>query len=255
MNSHSGFSCLRATGLALLIALNLIPLQAAATAVTVTSSTTTTTAAATTTTTTVAGTTTTTQAPSTVTLDLAQGWNLIGNGTDATLEVGTLFADTNRFVTVWKWLAVQNAWGFYSPSLAAQGGTVLADYVSAKGYQLLTTVNGGEGFWVNTKQVTSVTVPSGNPIGIATLGPTLIKGWNLVSVGETATPKQFCDAQSSGVTTLWAWDATGTAWYFYAPSFDANGSLSTYIASKGYLDFTANSKTLGPSVGFWVNRP
>jgi hypothetical protein len=210
-----------------------------------------------TTTTTVAGTTTTTPAPapSTVTLDLAKGWNLAGNGTDATLDVGALFADTSRFVTVWKWLAGQSAWGFYSPSLAAQGGSALADYVSAKGYQLLMTVAGGEGFWVNTKQATSVTVPSANPIGIATLGPTLIKGWNLVSVGETATPKQFCDAQSSGVTTLWAWDATGTAWYFYSPSLDASGGLVDYLNNKGYLDFTAAGKELGNGTGFWVNRP
>jgi YD repeat-containing protein len=210
-----------------------------------------------TTVTTVSGTTTTTQVtgPSTVSIDLAQGWNLVGNGTTATFDVGTLFADTSRFVTVWKWVAGQSAWAFYAPSLAVQGGTILADYVSAKGYQLLTAVVGGEGFWVNTKQVTSVAVPSGNPIGIATLGPTLVQGWNLVSLGETSTPKQFCDAQSSGVTTLWAWDATNSVWYFYAPSLDASGGLSTYITSKGYLDFTANNKTLGNGTGFWVNKP
>ena len=118
-----------------------------------------------------------------------------------------------------------------------------------------TTIAGGEGYWLNAKQAGSVNVTNGNAVSVTTLGPTLIKGWNLVAVGETATPKQFCDAQSGGVTTLWAWDATNTAWYFYAPSLDASGGLSAYIVSKGYRDFAATGKTLGPGVGFWVNRP
>jgi hypothetical protein len=190
-----------------------------------------------------------------VTLDFAIGWNLVGNGSDAPINVANTFADTNRFVTVWKWIAAQNAWAFHAPTLAAQGGTALAEYLASKGYQTLTTIAGGEGFWVNAKQAGNVTLATGNKIGVAALGPSLIKGWNLISLGETATPKQFCDAQSSGVTTLWAWDTTASAWYFYAPSLDANGGLASYINSKGYLDFTTNSKTLGQGIGFWANRP
>jgi hypothetical protein len=189
-------------------------------------------------------------------LNFGQGWNLAGNGSDAPIDVATIFSDANSFLTVWKWIAAQSAWAFHAPSLAAQGGTALADYVSSKGYQLLATIAGGEGFWLNAKQAGSVTLNNGNTISAETLGPTLIKGWNLISVGETATPKQFCDAQSGGVTTLWAWDPTNTAWYFYAPSLEAQGgtALSDYIAGKGYLDFTAASKTLGNGTGFWVNR-
>lgn len=216
--------------------------------------TTTTTAPATTTTTTVASATTTTQSPF-ATRGFTQGWNLVGNSSDAPIDVTNTFSDTNIFTTVWKWIAAQSAWAFHAPSLASQGGTALADYVASKGYQLLITIAGGEGFWVNAKQAGSVNVPKGNAISVATLGPTLIKGWNLVSLGETATPKQFCDAQSGGLTTLWAWDATNTAWYFYAPSLDASNGLSTYITSKGYLDFTTANKTLGPGVGFWLNKP
>ena len=252
MNQHLGFAHLRASGYALLIALSLIAFQVHATAVVVTS---TTTSPPTTTTTTVAGTTTTTQAPLTISLDLAKGWNLAGNGTDATFDVESLFADGSRYVTVWKWLAMQNIWAFYAPALAAQGGSALADYANAKGYQVLATIGAGEGFWVNTAQAGSVSVPSGNPVSIAALGPTLVKGWNLAALGEVATPKYFCDAQTGGVTTLWAWDATSSAWYFYAPSLASTGGLAGYIGSKGYLDFTTNSKTLAQGVGFWVNKP
>jgi hypothetical protein len=54
---------------------------------------------------------------------------------------------------------------------------------------------------------------------------------------------------------LWAWNSGLSNWYYYSPSLDANGGLSTYITSKGYLDFMTSSKTLGPGVGFWVNKP
>lgn len=43
-------------------------------------------------------------------------------------------------------VATQNSWAFHAPALAAQGGTMLTDYVTSKGYQVLTTVAGGEGF-------------------------------------------------------------------------------------------------------------
>ena len=219
-----------------------------------TTTTTSTTTTAAPTTTTVAVTTTTTLAPSTP-LDFVQGWNLVGNGTDTPIDVATTFAGTNQFVSIWKWVAAQGAWAFHSPALAAQGGTVLADYVAAKGYQLLGTIAGGEGFWVNAKQPLGVNVPSGNALGVASTNSMLTKGWNLVSIGESAIPKQFCDAQVNGVTSVWAWDARGSAWYFYAPSLDASGGLLNYTASKGYLDFTATGKTLGAGMGFWVNKP
>ena len=187
-------------------------------------------------------------------ISVSAGWNLVGNGTDAAITVATSFADPGQFVTVWKWFSTQNAWAFYAPGLAAQGGTALTDYATSKGYRVLETIAGGEGFWVNAKQATSVVLPSGSAFTIASLAPTLVQGWNLTAIGETATPKQFCDAQSTGVTTLWAWDAKNSAWYFYAPSLDAGSDLANYITSKGYLDFTTAGKTLGPGTGFWVNK-
>lgn len=52
--------------------------------------------------------------------------------------------------------------------------------------------------------------------------------------------------------TLWAWDNGLGNWYFYAPSLEANGGLTNYITSKGYLDF--GLKTLEPTSGFWLNK-
>jgi hypothetical protein len=190
-------------------------------------------------------------------VDLVAGWNLVGNGTDAAINVATTFADTTQIVTVWKWLTAQSTWSFYAPALASQGGTVLSDYASSKGYQVLSGVAGGEGFWVNAKQHANVSVSQGQNASVTSVGATMLKGWNLVSLGDVATAKQFCDAQSGGVTSLWAWDAAGTKWYFYAPSLAGQGGtvLIDYATAKGYVDFTASSKSLGNGIGFWVNKP
>ncbi len=58
------------------------------------------------------------------------------------------------------------------------------------------------------------------------------------------------------LTTMWACGNPQSAWYFYAPSLEAQGAtaLSGYIAGKGYLDFGSNNKTLGNGTGFRVNR-
>jgi len=223
-----------------------------AAAVTTTSTTATT---STSTTITSVATTTSTTVANSVPVAVIQGWNLLGNGSDTPIDVPAIFSDDTRFTTVWKWIAAQSAWAIHAPSLAAQGGAALSDYVTSKGYQLLTTIAGGEGYWVNAKQTGSVNLYRGNTISAASLASKLTAGWNLVSIGETATPKQFCDAQTGGVTTLWAWDATNSAWYFYAPGLVANGGLNAYVSNKGYLEFTTVNKTLGPGVGFWVNKP
>ncbi len=193
---------------------------------------------------------------------LVVGWNLIGNGTNVPLDVAATLGDASKVTTVWKWMPTGSKWAFYTPSLVGQA---LTDYAATKGYEVLTSINGGEGFWVNAKQAFTVTPPSGNALPAASFQTTLTPGWNLIAIGEVMTPSQFNLALSLtppspgaiplNLTTLWAWEASQSAWYFYAPSLEANGGLTNYITSKNYRDFTANSKTLGQGVGFWVNRP
>ena len=237
------------------------PPGAGATTTTTAPGSTTTTAATTTTT---ASTTTTTNASTgggQVTLNVAVGWNLIGNSASGVLNVASAFGDSTKVTTVWKWIAGGAKWAFFAPSLAGQQ---LIDYAATKGYEVLTTVSGGEGFWVNAKTAFTAQLPSGTAVTSASYRSSLVSGWNLISIGDSKTPSEFNSALSatppaSGViplnlTTLWAWDAALTNWYFYAPSLDANGGLGNYIAGKGYLDF-GTTKTLGPGVGFWVNKP
>ena len=198
--------------------------------------------------------------PAPAALGFVLGWNLAGNSSTGTLNAATAFADAAKVNTVWKWIAGSAKWAFYAPSLLGQA---LADYAASKGYEVLTAINGGEGFWVNAKSAFTAASPAGTSLTASSHRSSLLAGWNLVSAGDGKTPRQFNQALSlvtpaagefpPNITSLWAWDASLANWYFYAPVLDAGATLSSYVASKGYLDFGA--KTLDPAQGFWVNIP
>ena len=202
-------------------------------------------------------------------LTLLPGWNLIGNGTDASMDVASTLNDTAKVTTVWKWIASSSKWAFYTPSMNAAD---LITYTNSKRYDVLATINAGEGFWVNANTPLTVQLPAGNPLATAYFqdnpsDPTqnkLLKGWNLIATGDDKTPSDFNKGLSpttgvipNNLITLWAWDNTQMNWYFYSPALEIQGgtALTDYITSKKYLDFTATSKKLGQGVGFWVNKP
>jgi hypothetical protein len=203
-----------------------------------------------------------------VPLVLQPGWNLVGNGQDQPLAIATVFGDAQNVTTVWKWDVAKTGWQFYAPSMDT---VALQSYATSNGYGVLTNINPGEGFWVNAIQPFSVTQPGGIAItgnDFATGKPYALKpNWNLIAIGTALTPSDFNKGLSAtqpsagtipfNVTTLWAWDNSASKWYFYAPSLEGQGgsALFDYTASKGYLDFTANSKLLGSGMGFWVNKP
>ena len=190
---------------------------------------------------------------------LVLGWNLIGSGTAVPIYLPASFGDTSKVASVWKWVAASGKWAFYTPLLTGQ---TLTDYAADKGYEVLTSVAGGEGFWVNAKVAFSAPLPQGAPV-LSTSFQNLTSGFNLIATGDNKTPSQFNIALgptplAEGViplnlTTLWAWDAAQSNWYFYAPSLDKSGGLTAFIVSKSYLDFGA--RVLDPATGFWVNRP
>jgi len=176
-----------------------------------------------------------------------KGWNLVGNSVAATLDVKASFGTQAASVTsVWKWNASTSRWAFYAPSLDSAG--TLASYCASKGYDVLTSVAQGEGFWVNAAASTALGTQSGN--GFALTATNLSQGWNLAATGDDITPVAF-SANVGNVTTLWAWDSLNNAWFFYAPSLAASNGLASYISNKGYQDF--GSGTLGNGRGFWVN--
>lgn len=190
------------------------------------------------------------------------GWNLLGNGSNAPWSVFTAFGDPTKVISVWKWNAAVAKWAFYTPG-QSDGSAALA---SALGYEHLGTISAGEGFWVNAKTPFTAQLPVAAAV-MSTAFQSMTPGWHLIATGNGTTPGGFnLDispiAPAAGVVpqnfnTLWAWDNAQSKWYFYAPSLRTQGdsALSDYIETNGYLDFTSAGKTLGPGVGFWVNKP
>ena len=185
------------------------------------------------------------------TVSVSTGWNLLGNSTVTSFSVAANLGDATKVNSVWKWLASSAKWAFYAPSLTGQE---LTEYVVGHGYETLTQVNAGEGFWIDAKVPFTGSLPLGATVTDASFQG-LPPGWHLLSTGDTKTPGAF--NTNVPVTSLWAWDNGLSRWYFYAPALQAQGgsALSDYLTANGYLDFASANKALGAGVGFWVKRP
>ncbi len=96
----------------------------------------------------------------TVAVSAVQGWNLLGYSDSAPVDVVKAFGDISKVVTVWKWDATNKKWAFYSPLMSS---AELATYAAGKEYTVLTTINGGEGFWVNAKTPFTAILPAPAP--------------------------------------------------------------------------------------------
>lgn len=90
-----------------------------------------------------------------VTLGVVPNWNLLGYSDSADVIAADAFGNANNVSTVWKWNPATSVWAFYSPTLP-DGGKA---YAASKGYEFLTTIKTGDGFWVNAKAPFSVTLP------------------------------------------------------------------------------------------------
>ena len=197
-------------------------------------------------------------------LVLASGWNLLGNSLNQKLLVAALYGDSNTITSVWKWSPSKIGWQFYAPSMDT---ATLQSYVNQKGYDVLSEVWPGEGYWVNAKS--SPILPKQQGLPFALNPDQLVSGWNLLATSHDVLPTAFHAAmtgtaigtsalpglQAIDLTTLWAWDSKMSLWYFYSPKLDGDGTLAAYIQSRGYLDFAQHNKTLGHGTGFWVNMP
>lgn len=87
-------------------------------------------------------------------ISLVSSWNLVGYSGSAAMDLSQ-FSAANA-ITVWKWVAATSKWAFYAPSLSS---AELAAYASTKSYDVLTTINPGDGFWVNAAQPFTVYLP------------------------------------------------------------------------------------------------
>lgn len=196
--------------------------------------------------------------------DLVRGWNLIGNGSTSSFDVATWFGgDPTAVFSVWKWLANFGTWAFYTPT-QADGGEA---YAVSQGFEFLTTINSGEGFWVYAGTAFSLEPRVAALLNSSAFQPggsnALPRFWNLIATGDNKTPSDFNKALSNpppapgtipdNIISLWAWDPRLGAWYFYSPAMERDGTLLDYVNSQGFLDFGIS--TLTPTTGFWIRKP
>jgi hypothetical protein len=210
---------------------------------------------------------------SSFTASLEQGFNLISNSLNLTVNVPGTFGNqdapvagvTENVVSVWKWNAVDGRWAFYSPQLTAAG---IATFASSKGYDVMAAIDPGEGYWVNSIAPITLPAQTGTEFNWDEASfAALPSGFNLITHAATVTPSQFnldvtpgtpAGVPTGNFLTLWAWDAAAGNWYFYSPLLESSGGLAAvkaYADGKSYLHFQDYGKTLGIGTGFWVNRP
>jgi len=72
------------------------------------------------------------------------GWSLLSSRIG--FNVSAKLSDGSKFVSAWKWK--DGGWAVYLPG-EGDGG---AAYAAAKGFDTLSSINSGEGFWVNCPQ-------------------------------------------------------------------------------------------------------
>jgi hypothetical protein len=197
---------------------------------------------------------------------ITPGWNLVGNGYGNPIAISNVLSNKSQVISVWKWDNSKSSWAFYSPSYNTFSD--LTTYASGQGYQVLSTVNPGEGFWINAAQAFTLAAGTGAVYNSSNFNfsssTAMALGWNLISIGDTITPSQFnanigsnkdTTGHTINFTSLWAWDNINSKWFFYAPSLEAAGTLTQFATTNGYEDFTASGKSLGLGLGFWVNNP
>ena len=98
--------------------------------------------------------------------DLQVGWNLVSSADFRTpsqlnqILSSSLNGAGKVIASTWAWDKKNGKWKFYAPSLEAQGGSTLDDYVGSKGYLPFTsasTFSATDGYWVNIGTVTPST--------------------------------------------------------------------------------------------------
>ena len=88
---------------------------------------------------------------------------------------------------------------------------------------------------------------------MAQAGVSIVCDFSLDSNGFF-TPERRAIAQAAATGSISRMASTDWA-RFGLSAAGGSFTLADCVTGKGYLDFTPNSKTLGPGTGFWVSKP
>ena len=87
-------------------------------------------------------------------------WKLLGSADNKTpsqlnQSLSTSLTGVGKTIlTIWAWDTSTTKWRFFAPTLEAQGGTALTDYISSHGYlSFNSAITAADGIWVNISAV------------------------------------------------------------------------------------------------------
>ncbi len=175
------------------------------------------------------------------TLNLGKDWNLANlplSPNNTKIEALFQGAET-KVISLWTW---EN--GTWNVSLLQDGLNATQAYIQAMGFELLTDIKAGQGFWVNCEQDLDLSVAGSAP---AEQTLTAASGWNLLGLKSEQTvnvPSYFSQVGES-LTSVWAWQDANWAVYLFGQDADTQ----SYIQAKGFQLLTS----ILPGQGFWVN--
>ena len=169
------------------------------------------------------------------TLTLKTGWNLVSS----TIAIpAATFGAGSKFASLWKWGGKN--WAVYLP-----GETSTGAYATSKGFDQLSTIDPGEGFWVDVNSAGGETVTlTGTPVSGQL---SFAKGWNLKGL-MSATPLTVAEISMDqpALNSIWKWENDN--WSVYLAG---EASPGAYANAHGFGQLT----TINPGEGFWVHRP
>jgi len=166
-------------------------------------------------------------------LNISASWNLLSSLIE--LNVAQLL-DNPIYKSIWKWTG--NNWAVYLPDKEDKGNS----YAEQKGYNTLSQISPGEGFWIHSNQAGKLTLTGG-------YGPGKIQvkaGWNLLGLkkpGSYPVGDLIAD-NASKIESLWKWE--GNTWAVYLPNEKDYGQSYADQKKFGFV------KTIAAGEGFWV---
>lgn len=160
-------------------------------------------------------------------------WSLNGLGiSEAPLHVSTTFSNASQIATIWKYSST--GWQAYSPDTTTQ------QQLSNAGITTLTTINSGEGYWVNAKDSFSITISPNSTT------PSYDGTWSGTAVTSISYINGVSCSNASLSITILSSQITGSATSPYV-SLSVNASISQdgTINNGAFVLGSQNAATFG----------
>jgi len=172
---------------------------------------------------------------SSATLYLVPGWNLVSLPGAQTLYPDDINAKFGEGTNIWKYDGALGKWNLHTNNTSFAGSN---DVVT------LSSLNGGDGFWVKAVGDTYIefnTTASYNILNDSRL-TNAPNGWSLLGTSTTITPQQVATAQPS-IKIIWKFANGG--WYAYSPISNIQTMIQNSQNALPMNNIEYNS-------GFWI---